>query len=202
MLSVQPLKKGNKTKQFILHEALHYAKAVGLEGVTIGKLSTLVGMSKGGLAAHFQSKEDLQLNILETASAIFQDTIVNPALQFDQAIERMKLLFKLWLDDLKNEDAPSGCLIINAAFEFNDRVGVVKDYILQILHDFYLLLQELVTLAVEQGYLRPNTDIKQFVFEWQSIVLGYHQYLNLQSSRGLRKRAEVAFDALVERYKA
>ncbi len=37
----------------------------GLDGVTLGVLADQVGMSKSGLFAHFRSKEEVQIGLLE-----------------------------------------------------------------------------------------------------------------------------------------
>ncbi len=63
--------KGDETRSTVLGSALSLATQVGLEGLTIGKLAEHVGMSKSGLFAHFASKENLQVAILEEAGERF-----------------------------------------------------------------------------------------------------------------------------------
>ena len=60
--------KGEQTRTAILDEALRIASRLGLEGLTIGSLADATGMSKSGLFAHFGSREDLQLAVLEHAA--------------------------------------------------------------------------------------------------------------------------------------
>ena len=60
--------KGEQTRVAILDEALKVASRLGLEGLTIGSLAEATGMSKSGLFAHFGSREDLQLAVLEHAA--------------------------------------------------------------------------------------------------------------------------------------
>src|ERR1700674_257810 len=57
--------KGAETRQAILNHALALATRVGIEGLTIGRLADDLGMSKSGLIAHFQTKEALQVQVLE-----------------------------------------------------------------------------------------------------------------------------------------
>ena len=51
--------RGLKTRDSILRTAVSIASVEGLEGLTIGKLATELGISKSGLFAHFGSKEEL-----------------------------------------------------------------------------------------------------------------------------------------------
>ena len=61
------LRKGEKTRESILNDALALASQVGLEGLSIGDLAARSGMSKSGLFAHFGSKEELQRATLARA---------------------------------------------------------------------------------------------------------------------------------------
>ena len=51
----------------ILERAVEVASEEGLEGLTIGRLSSELGLSKSGLFGHFGSKEELQLAAVDAA---------------------------------------------------------------------------------------------------------------------------------------
>ena len=51
--------KGRQTRAAILDAALGLASHMGLEGLSIGALADLMGMSKSGVFAHFGSREEL-----------------------------------------------------------------------------------------------------------------------------------------------
>ena len=59
------MSKGTATRQAVLDEAARVASRVGLSGLTIGSLAASTQLSKSGLFAHFQSKESLQLQLLD-----------------------------------------------------------------------------------------------------------------------------------------
>ncbi len=50
------LPKGQQTKAAIVDAALALAQQVGLEGLSIGALAEVTGMSKSGVFAHFGSR--------------------------------------------------------------------------------------------------------------------------------------------------
>ena len=75
------MSKGDETKQAILDEAIDLASTVGFEKLSIGSLANATGMSKSGLFAHFRSKEQLQLQVLEEARRRFVDLVIAPALK-------------------------------------------------------------------------------------------------------------------------
>ncbi|MEO7918135.1 MAG: TetR/AcrR family transcriptional regulator, partial [Thermoanaerobaculia bacterium] len=74
------MSKGAVTRQIILEHAIGLASQVGLEGLSIGKLAEDLDLSKSGLFAHFQSKEALQIQVVEFAAARFIETVIKPAL--------------------------------------------------------------------------------------------------------------------------
>ncbi|MEO1370551.1 MAG: helix-turn-helix domain-containing protein, partial [Acidobacteriota bacterium] len=65
--SASPPTKGEETRAMILRRALAMMSSVGLHGLSIGEVAKAAGMSKSGIFAHFDSKEDLQLQVLQTA---------------------------------------------------------------------------------------------------------------------------------------
>src|SRR4030095_1609808 len=73
------MSKGTATRQAVLDEAARVASRVGLDGLTIGSLAAATQLSKSGLFAHFQSKESLQLQLLDPTRARFVDLVVRPA---------------------------------------------------------------------------------------------------------------------------
>ena len=60
----------------ILERALSLASELGLEGVTIGHLASDLSLSKSGLFAHFQSKEALQLQVLDFAALMYATALL------------------------------------------------------------------------------------------------------------------------------
>ena len=117
--------KGQDTKERILGEALDLASTVGIEGLSIGELAKATEMSKSGLFAHFNSKEDLQLEVLRSGSANFIETVVSPALRQPRGEPRVRALFERWLawETLRT----GGCPFMAATFELDDRPGPVRD---------------------------------------------------------------------------
>lgn len=70
---------GQRSRRRILETAARLATVEGLEGLSIGRLAAATGMSKGGVYAHFGSKEDLQLATIDKAREIFIGVVVRPA---------------------------------------------------------------------------------------------------------------------------
>ncbi|HEX4927298.1 MAG TPA: TetR/AcrR family transcriptional regulator [Burkholderiales bacterium] len=192
--------KGEQTRTAILDEALKVASRLGLEGLTIGSLAEVTGMSKSGLFAHFGSREGLQLAVLEHAAQRYGETVLGPALKIERGLPRLRAMFERWLDWAIASGLPGGCIMIAAAAEYDDRPGPIRDAVIANQHRGMALTQKAVRLAVEEGHLRPDTDPEQISFELLGIVLAAHNHRRLLGDKEARSRALVAFEQLVARH--
>ncbi|MDQ6640816.1 MAG: TetR/AcrR family transcriptional regulator, partial [Pseudomonadota bacterium] len=62
--STKALPKGLQTRAAIVDAALVLAAQIGIEGLSIGVLAEVTGMSKSGVFAHFGSREELQISVI------------------------------------------------------------------------------------------------------------------------------------------
>ena len=192
--------KGEQTRAAILDEALKIASRLGLEGLTIGSLADATGMSKSGLFAHFGSREDLQLAVLEHAAQRYGERVFAPVLKIERGLPRLRALFERWLDWTLSSGLPGGCIMISAAAEYDDRPGPIRDAVIANQRRGGALCEKAVRLAVEEGHLVPATDPEQIAFEMLGIVLASHNHRRLLGDGEARKRALKAFDQLVARH--
>ncbi len=190
--------KGEDTKSMILDAALNMASRLGLEAVSIGELAKVTGMSKSGLFAHFQSKENLQKEILNHAGRLFSSKIVVPALKTAAGIPRIKALVHNWIG--WTSKMTGGCVFVKASTEFNKRPGKVRDHLLLQQELWIDCLRRMGRSAVDAGHFRQDVDCDQFAFELYSLLLGFHLYNNLLEDNDIAIRQNTALEALIRRY--
>lgn len=193
------MKKGEATKQAILDDALAQASVLGLDGLTIGSLAKRTGMSKSGLFAHFESKEGLQIQVLEEARDRFVTTVVSPALKHPRGEPRVRALFERWMEWERADYLPGGCPFIAAAAELDDQEGPVRDRLVSIQRDWVDTLRTAARIAAEEGHFRRELDVAQWAFELWGLVLSYHWYRRLLGSDDARARVVAGFEGLLAR---
>jgi AcrR family transcriptional regulator len=159
-----------------------------------------MGMSKSGLFAHFGSREDLQLAVLEHAAQRYGETVLMPALKIERGLPRLRAMFGHWLDWTLASGLPGGCIMIAAAAEYDDRPGPIRDAVIANQHRGNAVTRKAVRLAIEEGHLKPDTDPEQISFELLGIVLASHNHRRLLGDKEARKRALTAFDELIGRH--
>ena len=194
--------KGEQTRAVILDQALQIASKLGLEGLTIGSLADATGMSKSGLFAHFGSREDLQLAVLEHAARRYGEQVLMPVLKIERGLPRLQALFARWLDWSIASGLPGGCIMISAAAEYDDRPGPIRDAVIANQHRGNAITQKAVRLAIDEGHLKTDTDPEQIAFEMLGIVLASHNHRRLLGDKEARKRSLIAFEELIARHAA
>ncbi|PYS28207.1 MAG: TetR family transcriptional regulator [Acidobacteria bacterium] len=187
------------TRSRIIETGTNLLSTSGLSGITLGTLAERTGMSKSGLFAHFGSKEEVQLSLLEHTAQIAAEHVVAPAMRAAEGLPRLKALFRNWLGWTARAGLAGGCPIAAGIFELDDTEGPVREQLLQMEKSWRALLAQHVAQAVDLGHLRRDLDIEQFVWELCGIYLSHHAFLRFVRDPRADKRARIAFDALLGR---
>lgn len=194
-----PLRRGEERRQKILSTALKIASIHGLQGITIGELAKSIGMSKSGLFAHFENKDNLQLEILKLASDKFVERVLKPAFQKPQGLPRIEALFQYWLEYLNDKDfLPGGSVFVAASFELDDRPGTLKDFVQKSQKNLILNIEKAVQISMDCGHFKKTTNKKEFAWKFYSFVLGYHHFKRMLHCKHANDLIQNAFKDLVK----
>jgi AcrR family transcriptional regulator len=189
--------KGAETRGNILEQALSLATQVGLEGVTIGKLAEHVGMSKSGLFAHFSSKDNLGVAILDEARDRFVRLVVAPALREKRGEPRVRALIERWAAWAKADFMPGGCIFVTASVELDDKPGPARDRLVESQRDWLSTLSQAVRIAVEEGHFRPDLDPEQVAYALLTSAYGYHIISRLLGGAQHEKRFRAELERIL-----
>jgi AcrR family transcriptional regulator len=195
------LMKGRQTRAAILDAALALASHIGLEGLSIGALAEVTGMSKSGVFAHFGSREELQISVVREYHAKFEEEVFRPALNEPRGLPRLRALFDRWLKRVSVE-IDSGCIYISGAVEFDDRPGPVRDALVTMVQTWQQALERAIRTAVSEGHLRADTDPEQVLFEIHGLILAIHHDARFLRHAGAEERARAAFGRVIEHWSA
>jgi AcrR family transcriptional regulator len=193
--------KGEQTKAAILDEASELASRLGLGGLTIGTLATASKLSKSGLYAHFASKESLQVEVLQYARDQFTDHVMRPTVKTPRGEPRLRAFFENWLAWQAGRFV-GGCIFVDAASEFDDQEGPVRDELVRAERDKLESVALVVGTAIAEGHFQPDVDAAQFAYELEGILLAHHHARRLMRDPRADEHARRAFERLLESCRA
>lgn len=191
--------KGAETRDRILDRAFRLAARDGLEGLSLAALAADAGMSKSGLFAHFRSKEELQIALLQKAAERFNQAVWAPALKAPRGEPRIVRLFEAWLRWADDPNLPGGCPFQAASVELDDHEGRPREVLVASQKEHLNSIAKAVKLAIEAGHFHAGVDPRQFAFDLYGILFVYNHYQRLLGERGAKAHARAAFDALLAR---
>jgi AcrR family transcriptional regulator len=167
----KPRSDGERSRSAILREAAKLATVEGLDGLSIGRLASAVGMSKSGLFAHFGSKEELQLATIAAASDVFTHEVVEPAASAPNGLERLRQLCENFLRHVAGDAFPGGCFFASVAAELDTRPGPVRDVAIQLVNGWTTMLESAARDARAEGAIAADEDPAQLAFEVDAYLL-------------------------------
>ena len=192
------LQKGQQTKAVIVEAALGLATHIGLEGLSIGALADVTGMSKSGVFAHFGSREELQISVIREYHTRFEQEVFYPAMSAPRGVARLRALFDNWMKRTSIE-IDSGCIYISGAIEFGDRTGPVRDALVSSVMTWHAAMKRSIEHCKELGQLRDEVSSEQMLFEIHGLILALHYEARFLQTPGSIDRAITGFNNILAR---
>ncbi|TNJ24734.1 TetR family transcriptional regulator [Aeromonas sobria] len=168
------MSKGRLTRETILQTAFEQASQQGLESLTIGSLASACEMSKSGLFAHFQSRDNLQIAVLEYAAEVFRLRVIQPVRQQDHSSQHDKLiaLLRAWLE--WHHCFAGRCMFLDAWTSAQD--GEVQDsQVQQAARQLVRFWLDYLARQVVQG--QAAGEWRQELDPWRAVYRLYGLYL-------------------------
>ena len=190
------LQKGQQTKSVIVDAALGLATHIGLEGLSIGALADVTGMSKSGVFAHFGSREELQISVIREYHNRFEQEVFYPAMSSPRGVARLRAMFDNWMKRTSIE-IDSGCIYISGAIEFGDRTGLVRDALVSSVMTWHAAMKRAIEHCKELGQLRDEVSPEQMLFEIHGLILALNYEARFLQTPGSIDRAITGFNNIL-----
>lgn len=162
-----------------MREAAEGASEIGLEGISIGSLATALGMSKAGVAGHFRSKQELQLEVVEYGAKDFTEKVWMPNADLAPGKERLLGCLDTWYSYSATSPFRGGCLMTSVSTEFDGRPGPVREAIAESWGRWTSILRADLDQAIEAGELAPPLAPAETIAAVESLAAGVNQQTQL-----------------------
>lgn len=186
-----------RTRAAIVEGAVKRASIDGLEGLTIGRLASELGLSKAGIVGPFGSKEALQLAVLRRGAELFREAVWDPVAALPAGRARLMAACLRWMDYLGSCPLPGGCLITTAMVEWDARPGAVRDAVARIQRRWLDALSAEADVAIRAGELSPALNPEQLAFEINGIAMSLNMSIQLFGDASALTRARDAIERLL-----
>ena len=196
------LAKSEQTLQSIIHAALRIAVVEGLAAVTLGEVAKRMNISKSGVFARVGSLEALQTKVLAEYGRIFAENVFLPTLSEPRGLPRLNAIMRLWIGRGTGENAMAGGLHTTAAFDLDHLESGLRDQLLEWVMTWRGQLKRTITICIEEGHLRPDTDPTQLTFEINSLMIGFLHDARFVRDPQVHERATAAYQRLISTYRS
>ncbi|EPH42864.1 TetR/AcrR family transcriptional regulator [Streptomyces aurantiacus] len=184
------LLRGERTRRTIARHAVDIASLEGLNGLSIGRLATDLGLSKSGVATLFGTKEKLQLAAVAMAREAFLDAVVRPAADVPRGASRLRALTEHWLRYAETPLFTGGCFWAANLPDFDSRPGPVHDALFHQHRDWVTLLAAELRHAATSGEV-PALDAELTAFQIDAVFTATNTALRLGDAEAAARARRV-----------
>ena len=161
-----------ESRAYAVEAAVDLASIEGLEGITIGRLASELGMSKSGLIGRFGDKQAMQREVLAAAVERFTAAVWRPASRFELGLPRLEAIIDAWISHLREGVFPGGCFVTTASVEYDARPGPLHEDVAEAVRRWLGVLEREARHARDAGDLPIDRDPGDVAFELHSLASG------------------------------
>ncbi|WP_205696857.1 TetR/AcrR family transcriptional regulator [Conexibacter sp. SYSU D00693] len=152
--------------------AVDLASIEGLEGITIGRLASELGMSKSGLIGRFGDKESMQRAVLAAAIERFTDAVWRRVQDVEPGLPRLEAIVDAWIVHLREDTFPGGCFVTTASVEYDARDGALHDDVAAAVRLWLGVLEADARVARDARSLPTDRDPADVALELHALASG------------------------------
>lgn len=169
-----------------MRHAVDVASLNGLNGLSLGRLATDLGLSKSGVQTLFGTKENLQIAVVECARDAFNDAVIRPALAAPHGTARLRALIERWIVYAEAPLFPGGCFWAANLADFDSRPGQVRDALVRDQRKWRGLIAAELRHAADAGEIAdPDADLAAFQID--AVLIAANTALRLGDEEAVDK---------------
>jgi AcrR family transcriptional regulator len=164
------LQRGARSRRTIVRHGVDVASLIGLDGLSIGRLATDLGLSKSGVQALFGTKENLQVATAECARSAFNEAVISPTLQATRGVARLRSLIERWIVYAEAPLFSGGCFWAANLPRFDSEAGPVRDTLTRHQRDWRKLIADQLGHAAAAGEI-ADLDADLTAFQIDAVLM-------------------------------
>ncbi|MGD8190702.1 TetR/AcrR family transcriptional regulator [Brevibacillus ginsengisoli] len=166
------MKKGEKTREFIIQEAAVLFNQKGYFGSSISDLTRVTGMQKGGIYNHFENKDQLALEAFEYATEVLRKSFIQAMDGKTTAYDKLAAVISVYENAHDHPPLQGGCPVLNTAIESDDAHPGLKEKAQQAMERFLNLVRSLLKQGIKNGEFVADIDVQELAVYITSVIEG------------------------------
>lgn len=155
-------KKGSITKEMIIEKSLDLFSVKGYFNTSISDIMEATGLTKGGLYAHFKSKEEIWYATYERAVSMWRTIIFSNIRSIDCPVERLSVIIEKHLHEYIGGDTfKCGGFFLNMLLEFSGQNEKIVTHILKGFNRYALLIESWLDEAKQKRLVNETVNSKE-----------------------------------------
>jgi len=151
--------QGLRTRQNIIDKSLQLFSVKGFFNTSVNDILNETKLTKGGLYAHFRSKEDIWYAAYKRAVDIWKGIIFPDMRKIENPFERLKVLIDRHLSDyIGNNTFKGGGFFLNMLIEFSGQSQSKTAHILEGFERYSALIESWIEEAKVAGIVKEDIN--------------------------------------------
>ena len=164
--------KADKTKLFILEKVAPIFNRNGYVGTTLADITAATGLTKGAIYGNFKDKEELALKAFDFNVKKVLQRITEKMDEAKTPLGRLRKIFEFYGEYYTQTMIAGGCPVLNIGVDANHRDPILFARVQEIINRLLTAIIDLLQEAVDEGQLKPNTDIEKSTRNIFSMIQG------------------------------
>ncbi|MFC3745299.1 TetR/AcrR family transcriptional regulator [Paenibacillus sp. GCM10012306] len=162
------MRKGEKTKQFVIEKTSLLLNQRGYLSTSLAEVTEATGLQKGGLYNHFRDKEDLMIESFKYNCTLINERMEPAIASASTTAGKLNAFVEIYLD----LDFPGGCPIANAAVEAEAVSPPLFQHAQEAMERLLDLLVDIINTGMNQGEFRADANPRDTAIVILSLIEG------------------------------
>ncbi|MEZ5063906.1 MAG: TetR/AcrR family transcriptional regulator [bacterium] len=181
----------------LVAEAVQLLSREGIDGMSIGKLAERTGYSKGGIMAHFTSKREMILALVEESVAMareyFREELEGAKTPTERLSRTLETYGSYWTSGLFE----GGCLFLNLAVDAVDAADEIALALRKAARTFIADFANVVRIGQATGDFTPEADPDDIGEKLMALCVGCGWTYRMTGDADIFGRMQPAVDDIV-----
>lgn len=165
-------KRGETKRLAIVEAAAQLASHSGLRGASLSQIAERVGLTKSGLVAHFASKEDLTLAVIDHAAHVFGEEVLRGIDHAQPSTARLMQMLERYSRYVIDEIFEGGCLFLTMTAEIDVASERERERVVTYMQVWKEWIERVVTVGQASGELAAEHEVESVSSVLLALCLG------------------------------